>query len=202
VKLQGELAQLLVRIDPTYEEYLTYENSCPVIYAELTKALYGTVQAALLFCQDLSAFLSSIGFKTNPYDFCIMNKEVNGKQCTIAWHVDDLKISHVNEAIVKDIVMQLQAKYGDITPLTVTRGKVHDYLGMTLDFSNPGSVMLTMYEYIDGIIAEAPEELFKGAPTSPAANHLFNVKDDATKLSIEEAEIFHHLVPKLLYLSK
>ena len=37
--------------------------------------------------------------------------------------------------------------------------------------------------------------------TTPAALHLFNLDDSAEKLSEEKAQIFHHLVAKLLYLS-
>jgi len=44
------------------------------------------------------------GYKLNEYDKCIMNKTINGKQCTIIWHVDDLKISHVNCTIVERII--------------------------------------------------------------------------------------------------
>ncbi|KAG7348138.1 reverse transcriptase RNA-dependent DNA polymerase [Nitzschia inconspicua] len=70
VKLEGETAVLLVRIDPTYQQFLTYENGKPVIYAELTKALYGTVQAAMLFWKNLTNFLvNELGFMINPYDF-------------------------------------------------------------------------------------------------------------------------------------
>jgi len=40
----------------------------------------------------------------NPYDKCIVNKKIHGKQCTIIWHVDDLKISHVEKKVVDDII--------------------------------------------------------------------------------------------------
>jgi hypothetical protein len=69
VKLEGELADLLIRVDPSYACFLTYEGSKKVIYAELTKALYGTVQAWYLFWKDLSKFLvDTLGFTVNPYD--------------------------------------------------------------------------------------------------------------------------------------
>jgi len=29
------------------------------------------------------------GFKLNDYDKCITNKIINGKQCTIIWHVNE-----------------------------------------------------------------------------------------------------------------
>jgi hypothetical protein len=34
------------------------------------------------------------------------NKMIDGKQCTIVWHVDDLKISHVKEK-VKTIIIKI-----------------------------------------------------------------------------------------------
>ena len=50
LKLEGPLAELLTRVDPKlYSKYMDEENGRNVIYLELTKALYGTLQAALLF---------------------------------------------------------------------------------------------------------------------------------------------------------
>jgi hypothetical protein len=60
----------------------------------------------------------------------VANKTINGKQCTILWHVDNLKISHVDEAVVTKILERLNERYGKISPLVVTRGKVHDYLSV------------------------------------------------------------------------
>ena len=38
------------------------------------------------------------------------NKTINGRQCTIIWHVDDLKISHVEKEVVEDIIKLLNKK--------------------------------------------------------------------------------------------
>ena len=80
------------------------------------------------------------GFEINPYDWCIANKTIKGSQCTIIWHVDDLKISHKKSSVVDNIITSLKEEYGKVGELTVRRGKVHDYLGMKLDFSNTGRV--------------------------------------------------------------
>jgi hypothetical protein len=77
-----------------------------VMYVQLMKALYGTLQAALLFWQDLTSQMEKWGFKLNPYDWCVTNKMVSGKQCTILWHVDDLKIWHVDPEVVEDILVR------------------------------------------------------------------------------------------------
>jgi hypothetical protein len=42
---------------------------------------------------------------------------VNGKQCTILWHVDDLKISYLDPEVVKDIIKLLNNWYGKEAPL-------------------------------------------------------------------------------------
>jgi hypothetical protein len=91
-----------------------------VLYVELKKALYGTLRAALLFWQRLTKQLKEWGFETNPYDWCVANKTINGKQCTIVWHVDNLKISHVETSVVLgDIIEDLDSVFGNEVPLTI-----------------------------------------------------------------------------------
>ena len=73
-KLKGLMAQLLLKIAPNdYEEYTEIENGKPVIYATMEKTLYGTLQAALSFYENLSGELQKWGFVINPYDFCVAN---------------------------------------------------------------------------------------------------------------------------------
>jgi len=92
-----------------------------MLYVQLKKALYGTLQAVLLFWKLLSTTLQEWGFMINKYDQCVMNKVIKGKQCTIIWHVDDLKISHVDKKVVEDILKQLTTKFGQDAPLTTCR---------------------------------------------------------------------------------
>jgi len=70
-----------------------------MLYVKLRKALYGTLQVALLFWKLLSNTLKEWGFTINEYDHCVANKTINGRQCTIIWHLDDLKISHVDKKV-------------------------------------------------------------------------------------------------------
>jgi len=80
----------------------------------------------------------------NPYDQCVANKQIQGKQCTIIWHVDDLKISHVEKNVVEDMIRRLCERFGKESPLTISRGKVLEYLGLTLDYSVCGKVKFSM----------------------------------------------------------
>jgi len=204
VKLDGELVDLLVRLDPTYAAFIVHERGKRVIYTELDKALYGTLQAAVLFWRKLSTFLIyDLGFTANPYDSCVVNKQIDDSQFTICWHVDDLKLSHKSDHVVTDIIHHLQKEFGKESPLTKKRGGIFDdYLGMRMDFSKPGKVIFSMIQYIERIIDECPSELVKGPCGTPAANHLFQVNDDDNPLAEKDAELYHHLTAMLLYLSK
>lgn len=80
--------------------------------------------------------------------------------------------------------------------------KPHSHvMGMTLDYSTKGKVKISMYDYIDKLLTELPSDM-NGSARTPAASHLFNVNKDAKKLQEESAQLFHHLVAKLLYLSR
>ena len=51
---------------------------------------YKRTNIFLKLCEDLE----EIGFSFNPYDTCIANQQINGKQHTIRFHVDNLMSSH------------------------------------------------------------------------------------------------------------
>jgi hypothetical protein len=92
--------------------------------------------------------------------------------------------------------------FGNEAPLTIKRGKIHDYLGMTLDYSTPGQAKIIMIDYIQGMIDELPADM-NGHAATPAASHLFDVNnEDPNKLDEDEAIMFHHNVAKLLFLCK
>jgi hypothetical protein len=178
MKLEGPLAKLLTKVDPKkYEKFVEYEKGKPVMYVRLKKAHYGTLQASLLFWQDLSGHLTKWGFTVNPYDECVMNKMIEGKQCTILWHVDDIKLSHVDDEVNEEIIEKLNGVYGKEAPLVVTRGKVHDYLGMTLDYSVDGQCKVIMKDYVEATLEALPNDM-DGEAATPAAHRLFEVNCD------------------------
>ena len=70
MKLEGKMAELLTKIDPKiYWKYVTNERGRTALYVELKKSLYGMLQAALLFWQNLTPILQEWGFEINPYDW-------------------------------------------------------------------------------------------------------------------------------------
>ena len=64
------------------------------------------------------------------------------------WHVNDCKISHKDEEVVTDMLKKLEEKFGKETLIAVTRGPIHDYLGMAIDYSIEGKVKLYMIDFI------------------------------------------------------
>ena len=113
------------------------------------------------------------GFKLNEYNKCVTNQIINGRLCTILWHVDDLKISHVNKEVVENKLRKLNDKFGQESPLTTCRGKVLEYLGMKIDYRQKGKVKFSMYEYIKKMLEELPMNM-EGLATTPASSYLFN----------------------------
>ena len=96
-----------------------------------------------------------MGFKINPYDPCVANRMKNGSQKTVTWHVDYLKISNVDPMVNTEFFLKLANIYGP--GITLSSGKIHDYLGMDLDYSNRGKVKIYMINYLDKIIVSFPE---------------------------------------------
>mmetsp|Transcript_16444 Transcript_16444/g.46750 ORF Transcript_16444/g.46750 Transcript_16444/m.46750 type:complete len:280 (+) Transcript_16444:460-1299(+) len=72
---------------------------------------------------------------------------------------------------------------------------------MTLDFSSPGKVSINMRDYVDNILEEVPSDM-DGVATTPAADHLFKVNPEPVLLEKKQAEFFHSLTAKLLFLAK
>ena len=173
------------------------------MYVELLKALYGTLRAAWLFCEKLQAkFVKDLGFVPNWYDSCVVNKMVDGKQLTVAWHVDDLKVLHVEESALDEFITMMEKEFGQDAPLSVSHGPVQEYLGMTLDFSERDQVMIKMSDYVKTMLNDAPASM-DGKAATPAAAHLFRVNtDDPKLLNKEKKEMFVHLVMQGLYLSQ
>ena len=113
--IRGRLADLLIEIAPdVYGPMATKDKKGnTVIYVRLLKALYGLMEASLMFYQKLVKDLEAKGFVTNLYDPCVVNKEVDGSQFTITSHVDvdDLKLSHKDPKVVSEMIAYLKGLY-------------------------------------------------------------------------------------------
>ena len=117
----------------------------------------------MLFLCKLTKALLSYGFELNSYDLCVVNKMVNGEQILICWHVDDLKSSHINPKVNDEFFQWIIDMFRQLSEVKMTQGPLHDYLGMTLNYSVPGQVSINMSHYVEKMVKEYPQENLKGA---------------------------------------
>ena len=79
----------------------------------------------------------------NHYDTCVANRVINNKQCTITWHVDDLKISHVDSSVVNGVIKAIKFYFGKTT---VTKSAKYKYVGIEFTSIGDGKVNLFQKE--------------------------------------------------------
>jgi hypothetical protein len=197
MKLIGDDVRIFCEMNPDYEKYVVDERGQRALYVRLLKALYGCVKSALLWYRLFSEHLQGMGFVLNPYDPCVANCIIDGKQCTIVWFVDDNKISHVNPVVVTKIVGLIEERFGK---MTVTRGKKHTFLGMEFEFTDDGTVRITMNQYLREALDESGMNVSRSA-ASPAKKDLFEVDETSARLDKRDSDLFHSVVAKLLYVS-
>jgi len=93
MRVEVEFVEIMCEVNLDYAATVTFENGKKVFYVKNKKAIYGMVASVLLWYELFSTTLQNIGFTINTYDKCLANKMVNGKKCTMAWYVDDIKIT-------------------------------------------------------------------------------------------------------------
>jgi hypothetical protein len=182
-----------------YSQYVTVgKKGDKQLLGECKNAIYGTMVAGLLYYCKFAESLEKNEFIMSPYDPCVWNKIINGKQCTICFYVDDCKISHVSTEVLGNTIALLREEYeNEFTDgsgkMKVPRGKVHKYLGMALDFTVKYVLKVTMIEYVNKIIASWDkacldfDDGFKilnncKKIATPAPEDLFKVDDSAVSL--------------------
>jgi hypothetical protein len=211
IKIRGILVDMLVEIAPdVYKPYVTTDKKgVKQLIVQCLNAIYGTMMAGLMYYTKFCKSLLSVGFIFNPYDPCVANKQVSGKQMTICFHVDDCKVSHISPKIVTRMVNWLRQEYESIFEdgsgkMTVNRGKVHTYLGMKLDYSSPGRIIISQFEYIQEVIDafDKADPGCGGTKTSAAPITLFRIDEDCAKLNPAKAKAFHNVVAKTIYATK
>jgi hypothetical protein len=137
-------------------------------------------------------------FKPNPYDLCVWNNEINGKQITIAFHVDDLLITCEDQRAIDWFVDSLKHRYDSIT---VHQDKVLHYLGLTIDLSVPGKALMSQFGLLDTLLNHYEVDRSKPAST-PALPAILHETSRSEVLSKQSSEAYHSIVATLLYVAK
>ena len=145
MKLTDRFVDIMCEVNPEHSKNVIIEKGKKVLYLEILMALYGCIESALRWYELYSETLHKEGFEINPYDRCVANKVINGKQCTIVWYVDDNKVSHVDPVVVTKIIDLMKKHFGD---LTVTRGKEHRFLGMNIELTDDRKLRIEMKDHL------------------------------------------------------
>jgi Reverse transcriptase (RNA-dependent DNA polymerase) len=122
--LTAEVSPLLCGIDSSHKKFLRTDGKIAV---RLKIALYGCVQSAVLWYEELASTLVDIGFKRNPYDICSFNRSRSGTVGRILVYVDDLLITLQSNQVLIDISETLRRKY---EAATTKMGSEHNFLGI------------------------------------------------------------------------
>ncbi len=198
MKFEDEFVDIMCEVNPEFKEDIRYERGKKVLYVQILKAIYRMIESALLWYDLYSSVLLNMNFKINPYDQCVANATINGKQCTMTWYVDDNKLSHVDSKVNDEIIATIEKRFPG---LVITRGKEHIFLGMKIKFIGNGLVEITLQDYLKEAIETFGEDV-SSTVSSPAAKWLFQTDDKARKLGPDKVEVFHSVVAKLLWISQ
>jgi hypothetical protein len=211
INIRGILVDILVEIAPDVYKFYVSKNKkgSKQLLVQCQNALYGTMVASLLYYLKFVKSLMDIDFVINPYDSCIANKMIEGDQMTICFHVDDCKLSHRKTKVMDRMIEYFRQDYEIILEdgygsMTMSRSKIHKYLGMTLDYTVRGQVKITMFYYVNEIITafDKAEPKGGGTKTSAAPDSLFKLDENCEKLKQDKSVEFHNLVAKTLYSTK
>jgi hypothetical protein len=79
MKITGVLVDMLAGLNPElYGPYVVYEKNRKVIYVQVIRAIYGILEAALLWYKKFRKELEAAGFKFNPYNPRVANRQEKG----------------------------------------------------------------------------------------------------------------------------
>lgn len=194
MRLDKTISDFLIALDRAYAKYADDKGRVVVL---LRKALYGCIESAALWYENLSRTMSALGYKRNDSDICVFNRtDIRGVQCTAAVHVDDLFITSKSKELIAELTDGLRARYGEIT---LSHGPRINYLGIAFDFSCPGEARVSMSGYINEILDSSGVQ---GIAKTPATDGLFETRPDAVTVTEEVRVWIHRVTAQLVYLTK
>ena len=105
--------------------------------------------------------------------------------------IDYLLLSHASPAIVTDYATKIYGICGSKDPLSVTRGKKHEFIVMSIDFLLKRGFGISQYEFIKKIYLEVPETLRKKYRNTSALKDLFQIDTDVPLVDSKSKDVFH-----------
>ncbi len=165
------------------------------IYARLKKALYGTIEASVLWYLLLMEILVQIGFVPNTKEPCVVNMIRDHCQITVGVYVDDLLCTSKSAENLIWLADNLQSAFEGIT---IHSGTKHNFLGRTIEFCDDGIATITMEKHITSFLDKLT---ISGFSAYPATTTLFDIDASSPHLDPVKKALFHSTVALLRYIA-
>ena len=107
--LRGQMVDIMCNVNLEYRQHVIMQRGKKFLYLRVIRSIYGYIEAALLWYELYKENLENESFVLNPYEMCKANKTIDGHHHTIAWYVDDNKISHQDPKAVTNILNMIES---------------------------------------------------------------------------------------------
>lgn len=195
VKVSGLLARVLVKLTPSWSKLLSDEG---VLVLKLNRALYGLVESARLWNEEIAGTLTAAGFSQSTQDPCLFVHAEKGISLVI--YVDDFLLSYSKEKDLRWLELLLQGKYGKPR---VQSGDSVDYLNLRIrklstDFAGfgAGSFIVDQTEYCRAMLDKYG---IVGTEDMPHVEDFFSTSASSLPLSQSDTSRYVSMAMSLLF---
>jgi hypothetical protein len=183
---------ILCDLYPEFKEFVLNDGK---LLVKLDYALYGIIEAANLWYNDLQKTHVQLGFQVNRYDPCIVTKPEIQKLC----YVDDIANRADSKAILDTHIRHLEKVYGK---MTVQYGPTVHFLGANFHLPGDGTVHISIKLYLSKLCEENMDLINGKSNKYPAKINLFDIDYNSTLLDKKDSERVHSIIAKILYASQ
>jgi len=195
VKISGLLARVLVKLVPAWQSLMSNEGT---LVLKLNKALYGLVESARLWNDEISGTLLSAGFAQSAQDPCLYTHAA--KMLSLVVYVDDFLLSYSKDRDLYWLETLLANKYGKPR---VQSGNTVDYLNLRIrklavDVNGfpAGSFLVDQTEYCRTMLAKYNIE---GTEDMPHSGDFFSSDPSSPLLSALDTTRYVSMAMSLLF---
>jgi hypothetical protein len=163
--ISKEETAIIIKLKPEWKKYVRKDGTLVVM---LIGSIYGMPESPMLFNDDLSAAMLSIGYTQTESDKCIFVKTDENDISIVLIHVDDLAHFYTDPKFQTELFAMISRVF---TEPTIKEGDVGIHLGIEYSYNRADrSVHLTMLKYVEKILKDF--NIQRGAPTPTNADFL------------------------------